>query len=112
MITTKASLENLAGLAAELGQILPLKLDQAGFGVSRTSASLHLLYHQCIVMATRPLLFCLLKMRLESTAPRLNSSTRSRFGTIVQMCLESARQIIIILEHLQSQGLLGELLQH
>lgn len=45
-MSTKASLEALAGLATELGHTLPLKLDQPGYGVSRMSASLHLLYHQ------------------------------------------------------------------
>ncbi|KAK9802135.1 putative Fungal-specific transcription factor domain-containing protein [Seiridium cardinale] len=103
--STKALLKDLAGLATELGQALPLKLDNPGQGVSRISASLHLLYHQCIVLATRPLMFCYLKMRFES-ATQLDSPTQHRFGTIIQMCIESAQQIINILESLHSQGLL------
>ncbi|KAI2467890.1 fungal-specific transcription factor domain-containing protein [Annulohypoxylon bovei var. microspora] len=105
LISTKASLETLAGLASELGQTLPLKLDQPGYGVSRMSASLHLLYHQCIVLATRPLIFCDLKMKFESADWR-NTSTHDRFGTLLQMCIESSQSIIIILESLHAQGFL------
>ncbi|KAH6656516.1 fungal-specific transcription factor domain-containing protein [Truncatella angustata] len=103
--STKASLRKLAGLAAELGQTLPLRLDQTGHGVSRMSASLHLLYHQCIVLATRPLMFCYLKMKFEA-ATFSKTSTQDKFSTILQMCIESSQSIIIILESLQSQGLL------
>ncbi|KAK7742552.1 hypothetical protein SLS63_000116 [Diaporthe eres] len=83
LISTKAALENIAVLASELTQALPLRLDQPGDGVSRMSASLHLLYHQCIVLATRPLLFCCLKIRLESPAGS-KPSTPDRFGTVLQ----------------------------
>ncbi|KAI0897658.1 fungal-specific transcription factor domain-containing protein [Annulohypoxylon nitens] len=105
LMSTKASLEALAGLATELGHTLPLKLDQPGYGVSRMSASLHLLYHQCIVLATRPLMFCDLKMKFESATGR-NTTTYDRFGTLLQMCVESSQSIIIILESLHAQGLL------
>ncbi|KAI1861080.1 hypothetical protein JX265_009699 [Neoarthrinium moseri] len=74
---TKECLEVLARLAPDLSQTLPLKLAQAGHGVSRISASMHLLYHQCIV-----------------------------FGNIKNACLESSQQILNILETLESQGLL------
>lgn len=62
---------------------------------------------QCIVLATRPLLFCCLKIRLESPAGS-KSSTPDRFGTVLHVCMEAAQQIIIILESLQGQGLLGK----
>ncbi|KAF7533738.1 hypothetical protein G7054_g6836 [Neopestalotiopsis clavispora] len=105
LVSTKALLESLAGLAIELGQVVPLKLDNPGYGVPRMSASLHLLYHQCIVLATRPLIFCCLKMCLEGAA-NSKEPTRHRLASIVQMCMESAQQTIIILESLQAQGLL------
>ncbi|POS75227.1 hypothetical protein DHEL01_v206381 [Diaporthe helianthi] len=107
LLSTKAALEHIAVLASELTQTLPLRLDQGQSvdGVSRMSASLHLLYHQCIVLATRPLVFCCLKIRLESPAGS-KPSTPDRFGTVLQMCMEAAQKIIIILENLQAQGLL------
>ncbi|KAI9150794.1 transcriptional regulatory protein [Paramyrothecium foliicola] len=124
LISTKASLENIASLGSELRQALPLRLDQPGFGVSRASASMYLLYHEvghhsqivessktltfgqkCIVLATRPLIFCCLKLKLESVAEP-NISTHDRISTLLQMCIDSAQQIISILENLHLQGLL------
>lgn len=35
-------------------------------------------------------------------------STPDRFGTVLQVCMEAAQQIIIILESLHAQGLLGK----
>ncbi|KAJ5959849.1 uncharacterized protein N7479_006999 [Penicillium vulpinum] len=95
-------------LADELRESFPLHLDPAS-GVSRTSAYLHLQYHQCIILATRPLLFCFLKIRFESPESCLDSLNASRnVQNLMQMCLESAQHIISILSSLQSQGLLGK----
>ncbi|KAI5926861.1 hypothetical protein F4810DRAFT_492398 [Camillea tinctor] len=106
LTSTKAALENIAGLADELRCSLPLRLNQSGHGVSRVSAYLHLLYNQCIVLATRPLMFCCLKMALESPA-KIGSFTSSRkVCTLLQLCIESCQQIVLILENLQAQGLL------
>ncbi|KAJ5834501.1 hypothetical protein N7447_000527 [Penicillium robsamsonii] len=106
LLSTKAALANIAGLADELRESFPLHLDPVK-GVSRTSAYLHLQYHQCIILATRPLLFCFLKIRFESPescSESLNASRNVR--SLMQMCLESAQHIISILSNLQSQGLL------
>jgi hypothetical protein len=46
LLSTKAALANIASLADELREAVPLHLDREVSGVSRTSASLHLLYHQ------------------------------------------------------------------
>ncbi|KAJ5774262.1 hypothetical protein N7457_009158 [Penicillium paradoxum] len=106
LLSTKTALANIAGLADELRESFPLYLDPAS-GVSRTSAYLHLQYHQCIILATRPLLFCLLKIRFESPESCLESIDASRnVRSLIQMCLESAQHIIYILSSLQSQGLL------
>lgn len=35
-------------------------------------------------------------------------SIPDRFSTVLQVCMEAAQQIIIILESLQAQGLLGK----
>lgn len=66
-------------------------------------------YIQCIILATRPLLFCFLKIRFESPESCLESLNASRnVRNLMQMCLESAQNIISILSSLQSQGLLGK----
>lgn len=63
---------------------------------------------QCIILATRPLLFCFLKIRFESPESCLESLNASQnVRNLMQMCLESAQNIISILSSLQSQGLLG-----
>lgn len=64
---------------------------------------------QCIILATRPLLFCLLKLRLDrgnssGDLPPLSPTVQG----LVQMCLDSCFQIIRILECLQHQELLGK----
>lgn len=64
---------------------------------------------QCMVLATRPLLFCFLKIRLESKemcAKKLSESETAR--TLMQICLDSSLQTTTILDALQSQGVLGE----
>ncbi|KAF4916364.1 putative transcriptional regulatory protein [Colletotrichum viniferum] len=61
----------------------------------------------CIVLATRPLLFCFLKIRFESESKcteLLGSSQTVR--NLIQMCMDSSQQMIAILDCLQSQGLL------
>ncbi|KAJ5514652.1 Transcription factor [Penicillium fimorum] len=106
LLSTKSALANIAGLADELRESFPLHLDPVK-GVSRTSAYLHLQYHQCIILATRPLLFCFLKIRFESPKSCLESLNASRnVRNLMQMCLESSQNIISILSNLQSQGLL------
>ncbi|QQK41562.1 Fungal transcriptional regulatory protein, N-terminal [Penicillium digitatum] len=110
LVSTKAALANIAGLADELRESFPLHLDP-GSGVSRISAYLHLQYHQCIILATRPLLFCFLKIRFESPQSCVESLNASRnVRNLMQMCLESAQHIISILSSLQSQGLLENFL--
>ncbi|KAJ5731592.1 uncharacterized protein N7483_006100 [Penicillium malachiteum] len=107
LLRTKSALASIARLADELHNTFPLHLDRTSSGVSRTSAYLHLLYHQCIVVATRPLLFCFLKIRFESPENCLDALSTSRnVRNLIQMCLESSQQMINILHCLQSEDLL------
>ncbi|KAF9878797.1 C6 transcription factor [Colletotrichum karsti] len=107
MLGTKTVLESIAQLSNELQQSFSLPLERDTSCISRTSAHLHLLHHQCIVLATRPLLFCFLKIRFESEAKcaeLLGASQTVR--NLIQMCMDSSQQMIAILDCLQSQGLL------
>ncbi|CAG8146724.1 unnamed protein product [Penicillium olsonii] len=107
LLSTKEALTNLAGTADELQSKFPLYLDDTASGVPRVSAYLHLFYQQCVIVATRPLLFCFLKVRFESPetcAEFLGESQTVR--NLIQMCLESAQHTIRILMSLKSQGLL------
>ncbi|KAG8352617.1 hypothetical protein FVEN_g9367 [Fusarium venenatum] len=104
LLSTKKVLENIAGLADELQQQFPLGIDKAINGVSRVAGYLHTLYHQCIVLATRPLLLCFLKIRFETPdaiTEALNSS--QTVWNLIKMCIDSSYQMINILGCLQSQ---------
>ncbi|OTB00471.1 hypothetical protein M426DRAFT_15414 [Hypoxylon sp. CI-4A] len=104
---TKSVLAELAMVVDELQQTFPLHLENRSTGLSRASANLHLLYHRCIILATRPLLLCFLRFRLESLAScssKLQSSENVR--NLIQMCLDSSIRTIMILKQLQAQGLL------
>jgi hypothetical protein len=63
---------------------------------------------QCVVLATRPLLFSFLKMRLDALGiiPTPASSLGSA-RILLQMCIESSQQILNVLAALKSQSLLG-----
>ena len=109
LLRTKSALATIASLADELRRAFPLHMERDISGVSRVSAYLHLLYHQCIVLATRPLLFCFLKIRFESPencVEVLNTSRTVR--NLIQMSMDSSQQIICILHSLQTEGLLGK----
>ncbi|KAL3951730.1 hypothetical protein ACCO45_013447 [Purpureocillium lilacinum] len=97
----------LSHFIASIDRALPLLLDNDESGISRLSAHLHLLYHQCIVLATRPLLFCFFQIRLESVGACLDLlNTSSTVRSVLQMCLDSSQHVVSILECLQHQGLL------
>ncbi|KAJ6151291.1 hypothetical protein N7470_007885 [Penicillium chermesinum] len=78
LLSTKSALAGIACQSDDLHQAFPLHLDSANSGVSRTAAYLHLQYHQCIVLATRPLLFCFLKIRFETPANCIDAIKPSR----------------------------------
>lgn len=111
-MSTKSALTSIACQADDLVNAFPLNLDQSRSGVSRTAAYLHLQYHQCIVLATRPLLFCFLKIRFESPENCIEAiNTSKNVRNLIQMCMDSSTQMINILNSLQAEGLLGKFIQ-
>ncbi|KAL6238681.1 hypothetical protein BDW75DRAFT_246760 [Aspergillus navahoensis] len=112
LLRTKAALASTTDLAGDLQRSFDLQLDKPTIsGVSRMSAHLHLLYHQCIVLATRPLLLCFLKIRFQSAdacLETLNSS--ANVLRLLQVCIDSAQQQLNILSSLYEQSLLDSFL--
>ncbi|KAL2818579.1 fungal-specific transcription factor domain-containing protein [Aspergillus granulosus] len=107
LLSTKAALSNMASHADELNEAFPLYLDGTDKGIARTSAYLHLFYQQCVIVATRPLLFCFLKIRLETPEVCVAFLSKSQnVRNLIHMCLESAQHSIRILQGLTSQCLL------
>ena len=62
---------------------------------------------QCLVLATRPLLFYFWQKRLESRGP-LRITSRGGARSLLRVCVSSAKQTMRILEALQGQDLLGK----
>ncbi|KAL5051764.1 hypothetical protein BDW71DRAFT_194007 [Aspergillus fruticulosus] len=106
------ALASTTDLAGDLQRSFDLQLDKPTISsVPRMSAHLHPLYHQCIVLATRPLLLCFLKMRFQSAdacLETLNSS--ANVLRLLQVCIDSAQQQLNILSSLYEQSLLDSFL--
>lgn len=65
---------------------------------------------QAIILATRPVLYYVLRLHLESQSaalpPEIELSEPAK--GLLHICLDSAKQVIHILATLQEQSLLGE----
>ncbi|RMD41182.1 hypothetical protein DV735_g3961, partial [Chaetothyriales sp. CBS 134920] len=108
---TKQALKSIAAVTGLLRQHFELPDLRSVAGISRTSAYLHLLHHQCIVLTTRPLAFSLLDRRLRN--PNRTTDYYCPPGsirTLLKTCNESAHQMLHILSSLQAQGLLESFL--
>ncbi|KIW45224.1 uncharacterized protein PV06_03626 [Exophiala oligosperma] len=109
---TREALKALAKTTDQLNSSFGIFENGAITTISRISGYLHLLYHQCVVLITRPLLYSFLRSRLGQSihqsliATLQSSSVRS----LLQMCVESAQQILTILLALQSHSLLESFL--
>ncbi|KAK7228238.1 hypothetical protein V2G26_000408 [Clonostachys chloroleuca] len=111
LIKTKEVLSGIADLTDELQQKFPMQANGPFSTISRTSGYLHLLYHQCIILATRPLLFCFMKIQFESPDTYLESLNSSQtVRSLIKMCIDSSQQCIKLLDCLLSQGLLASFL--
>ncbi|CAH0052334.1 unnamed protein product [Clonostachys solani] len=100
-------LRQLATLGEELNASVELDLNSSN-PLSRVSATINLCYHQCIVLATRPLLMCLLRDKLE-TRSRGGKTHREIVGPVkalLKASCDSATKSLRILSALYSQDLL------
>ncbi|RAK81572.1 Zn(II)2Cys6 transcription factor [Aspergillus fijiensis CBS 313.89] len=64
--TTKSILQTLAGHAQEMEEIIQIRLRNSLDTMPRGTQHITLLYHQCVIVATRPLLLSALIDRLET----------------------------------------------
>ncbi|KAH8700208.1 Zn(II)2Cys6 transcription factor [Talaromyces proteolyticus] len=112
LVRTKKALASTTNLASDLQRSFDLQLDKSTIsGVSRLSAHLHLLYHQCIVLATRPLLLCFLTMKFQSADICLETlDSLANVLRLLQVCIDSAQQQLNILTCLYEQSLLDSFL--
>ncbi|OQE40346.1 hypothetical protein PENCOP_c006G06829 [Penicillium coprophilum] len=108
--STQEVLQRVADVASDLRKSFPVPEQEAMSGISRVAGYLNLLYHQCIMLTTRPFLLMLVETRAKSTDPRNPTDHQMEVPTpiklLLQICLESAKKTSQILESLQQQNLL------
>ncbi|KAM0429994.1 hypothetical protein ACHAPT_006000 [Fusarium lateritium] len=104
---TQAILRELAKLGDDLAASPELKPGNSS-PVGRVSATLNLCYHQCILLATRPLLICLLRDRLQdkTAGGSPDRHTVEPITALLKTSSDSASQSLRILSALQSHDLL------
>ncbi|KAI8715954.1 Fungal-trans domain-containing protein [Fusarium sp. LHS14.1] len=108
---TRSVLRSFSEIADQLNNSFAIGTNDNASGISRISAHLHLQYHQCIVLTTRPLLYTFLQSRLgQADASLLDRLKSESVRRLVQICLESSYRIIKILSVLLGQGLLENFL--
>ncbi|KIV87188.1 hypothetical protein, variant 1 [Exophiala sideris] len=112
LVITKEALKSVANVTDQLNSSFSIQGTGPKASISRLSGYLHLLYHQCIVLTTRPILYSFLQARMEQADGNMNTSTQSSRSvrTLLQMCVESAQQMLTILSTLQDHGLLESFL--
>lgn len=98
-------LSNLAETSMTLAGRLPIETQRPVDTLSRVAATLHLLSHQCIILAVRPVLFSLLSLKLSSRRPLQLSDP---INALLRMCVESAFNILKIIFALKTQNLSGQ----
>ncbi|ETS74720.1 hypothetical protein PFICI_13204 [Pestalotiopsis fici W106-1] len=109
--STRNVLAKVAKIADDLHRLFPIRLEPTAGGLSRISAHLHLHYHRSIILATRPLLYCFLKIRLESPldcSAKLEASETTR--NLIEICVDSSMQTLMILCTLLAHDLLDSVL--
>ncbi|KAB8259358.1 hypothetical protein BDV32DRAFT_159295 [Aspergillus pseudonomiae] len=101
-------LQSVAGVAPELTDHFPIPEEGSLNGISRDTGYMNLLYHQCIMVATRPFLVGLIIRRIRSESPEIVIPSSIRL--LLQVCIDSAKKTIHILQALQRQQLLEHFL--
>ncbi|KAL4874888.1 fungal-specific transcription factor domain-containing protein [Aspergillus karnatakaensis] len=101
--STQEVLQRVADVAPDLREHFPVPEKEAVNGISRVAGYMNLLYHQCIMLATRPFLFILVEMSVKSDTLM---EVPTPIQLLLQICLESAKKSIFILSALQDQSLL------
>ncbi|KAI0914528.1 fungal-specific transcription factor domain-containing protein [Ustulina deusta] len=108
---TREVLKSMADVASDLKETFGMQFDNDG-PISRVSATLHLYYHQCIVLSTRPLLLCLLRRHLSGSTldGRGSLEITEPIKALLRAAQDSAARSLRILTALHSQRLLENFL--
>ncbi|KZF21338.1 hypothetical protein L228DRAFT_249146 [Xylona heveae TC161] len=108
----RSVLRQMAGLATELEAVFESKFKNSVDSLSGVTTRLNLAFHHCIILATRPLIVCVLSKRLEqlreADAPRTISSPVQQ---LINCCIDSAKKSLLILSALCEHGLVENFTQ-
>ncbi|KAF9872457.1 hypothetical protein CkaCkLH20_09954 [Colletotrichum karsti] len=97
---TRATLHTLAQYAQELENILSIKFQTSVDTMPKGMRHITLLYHQCVIVATRPLLLSILKERLDMLGRDVDvnwESVLSHTSGIISSGIKSATKTLQIL---------------
>lgn len=102
----KAVIKNLAEVAQEGDKIMFSRNRSAA--PSRVMSAITLMYHHCILQATRPLAMCLMKAFLEPAPLGIDREMISQpIASLLKTSVASALTTLKILHSLEKQHLLG-----
>ncbi|EXJ84623.1 hypothetical protein A1O3_05293 [Capronia epimyces CBS 606.96] len=108
----QAALRDMAAMAHEMDAIFTSAAYGSVGAVSTVAGHINLSYHQCILLATRPLLLHLLIARLKGTfnPQDLEKTLRPQTKYLLKTCLQSTRTTLKILVTLYEHHLLDSFL--
>ncbi|CAG9947829.1 unnamed protein product [Clonostachys rosea f. rosea IK726] len=105
------ALRNVASVSEELRTHFALPAPGSVGGISPIAAHLNILYHHCIVVATRPFLYLFLEKRCKSSEDRVAVLfSKEPIRHILKIGIESAKRISAILHALKQQHLIDSFL--
>ncbi|RSL54368.1 hypothetical protein CEP54_009928 [Fusarium duplospermum] len=104
---TQSMLHSTANLSSELNRYLQTNVHGTTFkSTSRIATRLLLSYHHCIVLATRPLVMCVLQKHL-AQAVADEPIPEGPVTSLLQTCVDSASTILATLKNLSDADQLG-----
>ncbi|PWY87284.1 Zn(II)2Cys6 transcription factor [Aspergillus sclerotioniger CBS 115572] len=109
---TKSILNTMADLARELEEFINTKFSSPVNSMSKGMRHILLLYHQCVIFATRPLLLAVLRERLDTLGLPSECCRRivPLMETLITTGINSATKSLQLLKALVDEGLLESFL--
>ncbi|KAF2150554.1 hypothetical protein K461DRAFT_178127 [Myriangium duriaei CBS 260.36] len=104
----KAILQSLAGLGEEIDQSIAVKVSNSLDAVTKIDAHLRLMWHQCVILATRPLLLVLLSRKIRVDAEQYDPPPTVH--ELVLTCARSCKKTLNYLSSLSDNNMLDSFL--
>ncbi|PSK59178.1 hypothetical protein B9Z65_3502 [Elsinoe australis] len=102
-------LRQLAKLAEEIGETISIKFPSSMETVPKSAAHVRLMYHQCIILVTRPIMLVLLQKRIRDQSKQVDELP-APVHDLLQTCVQSAIKTLKILTSLSEYNMLDSFL--